>query len=305
MDRHHRRQICIIFLARPANAAPGASPRATLRNRSNRRETPKEHPRSTRGLPQRLSLVPGFYLPCQPLSFPRDRVSAQVQYPDPAQNFSAPPASTLFHSTGQGAWRHSNMQHLTLGYLPVMEVKILDLLKRPDYTPLNADELRARLSLRRDHQRELEQLLARLERSGQIARIKAGNRYALPITADLVPGRIRMNRAGVGFVQPDDPKLPTIRVAYDATGTAMHGDHVLVRRDVLARVPRRPEATEPTGRVVRVLERARTQLVGTLQRGKQFLYVIPDDPRISHDILVPPPRDTGRPANVGDKVVVD
>ena len=186
-----------------------------------------------------------------------------------------------------------------------MEVKILDLLKRPDYTPLNADELRARLGLRRDHQRELEQLLARLERSGQIARIKAGNRYALPLTADLVPGRIRMNRAGVGFVQPDDPKLPTIRVAYDATGTAMHGDHVLVRLDVLARVPRRPEATEPTGRVVRVLERARTQLVGTLQRGKQFLYVIPDDPRISHDILVPPPRDTGRPANVGDKVVVD
>jgi ribonuclease R len=186
-----------------------------------------------------------------------------------------------------------------------MEVKILDLLKRPDYTPLNADELRARLGLRRERQRELEQLLARLERSGQIARIKADNRYALPLAADLVPGRIRMNRAGVGFVQPDDPKLPTIRVAYDATGTAMHGDHVLVRLDVLARVPRRPEATEPTGRVVRVLERARTQLVGTLQRGKQFLYVIPDDPRISHDILVPPPRDTGRLANVGDKVVVD
>jgi ribonuclease R len=186
-----------------------------------------------------------------------------------------------------------------------MEDKILDLLKRPDYTPLDSAELRARIGLRRDRQRELEQLLARLERSGQIARIKAGNRYGLPLAADLVPGRIRMNRAGVGFVQPDDPKLPTIRVAYDATATAMHGDHVLVRRDVLARVPRRPEATEPTGRVVRVLERARTQLVGTLQRGKQFLYVIPDDPRISHDIYVPPPCDLGRPANVGDKVVVD
>src|ERR1017187_8838081 len=186
-----------------------------------------------------------------------------------------------------------------------MEERILDLLKRRDYTPQNADELRACLGLRHDRLRELEQLLARLERSGQIARIKAGNRYALPITADLVPGRIRMNRAGVGFVQPDDPKLPTFRVAFDATGTAMHGDHVLVRRDVLPRVPRRPDASEPTARVVRVLERARTQLVGTLQRGKQFLYVIPDDPRISHDIYVPAPRDTGRPANVGDQVVVD
>jgi len=186
-----------------------------------------------------------------------------------------------------------------------MEQKILNLLNRANYTPLNAAELRAQLGLRSSQLRELEHVLARLERSGQIARIKQGNRYGLPLAADLVPGRIRMNRAGVGFLQADDPKIPTIRIPQDATSTAMHGDHVLVRRDVLPRIPRRNERDEATGRVVRVLERARTQLVGTLQRGKQFLYVIPDDPRITHDIYVTPPRDTGRPAQVGDKVVVD
>lgn len=186
-----------------------------------------------------------------------------------------------------------------------MEEKILGLLRRPNYTPSNAAELLGRLGLRRSQQRELEHVLARLERSGQIARIKQGNRYGLPLAADLVPGRIRMNRQGVGFVQADDPKFPTIRVPFDATSTAMHGDHVLVRRDVLPRLPRRQGAEEVTGRVVRILERARTQLVGTLRRGKQFLYVIPDDPRISHDICVPPPRDAGRPARVGDKVVVE
>jgi ribonuclease R len=186
-----------------------------------------------------------------------------------------------------------------------MEDKILSLLKRPNYTPQNAAELRARLGLRPSQQRELEQVLARMERSGQIARIKEDNRYALPLAADLVPGRIRMNRAGVGFLQADDPKIPTIRIPQDATATAMHGDHVLVRRDVLPRIPRRNERDEATGRVVRVLERERTQLVGTLTRGRQFLYVIPDDPRITQDIYVTPPRDTGRPAQVGDKVVVE
>src|SRR5207245_3729841 len=62
---------------------------------------------------------------------------------------------------------------------------------------------------------------------------------------------------------------------------------------------------ENTGAGVRILERRRTQIVGTLQRSSQFLYVIPDDPRIPHDIYVPPPRDVGRPANAGDKVVVE
>ncbi len=180
-----------------------------------------------------------------------------------------------------------------------MEDKILSLLRRPNYTPLNVVELLGRLGLPRHKQRELDHVLARLERSGQIARIKQGNRYALPLDADLVPGRIRMNRAGVGFLQPDDPKIPTMRVPQDATATAMHGDHVLVRCDVFRAFAGGRSHREPTGRVVRVLERARTQLVGTLQRGRQFLYVIPDDPRIGQDIYVPPPSDVGRPGTRG------
>src|SRR5882724_10900444 len=109
-----------------------------------------------------------------------------------------------------------------------MENKILALLARPDYTPLSLPELLAKLGVQRNQQRQLAQTLARLERSGRIARIKQGNCYALPLEADLVPGRIRMNRQGVGFLQPVDPKIPPIRVPQDATGTAMHGDRVLV-----------------------------------------------------------------------------
>lgn len=186
-----------------------------------------------------------------------------------------------------------------------MEERILSLLKRPNYTPLNVPELLARLGLPRNKQPELQRVLARLERTGQIARIKQGNRYALPLEADLVPGRIRINRQGVGFLQADDPKIGAIVIPHDATSTAMHGDHVLVRRDVRPRRRHGRERDEATGRVVRILENARTQLVGTLQRSRQFLYVIPDDPRIPQDIYVPPPRDVGRAAHEGDKVVVE
>ena len=78
---------------------------------------------------------------------------------------------------------------------------------------------------------------------------------------------------------------------------------MLVRRDVRGKYFR--EGDTDTGKVVRILERQRTQLVGTLQQGRQFLYVIPDDPRIPHDVYVTPPRDVGRPARAGDKVVVE
>jgi len=185
-----------------------------------------------------------------------------------------------------------------------MEQQILKWLGRADYVPANVPELLQQLRWSASQQGELQRVLRGLEQSGRIARLK-GNRYMLSREADLVPGRIRINRQGKGFLQPDDPGLREIVVPEVATGTALHGDRVLVRRDVRVK-GLRPERLEPeTGAVIRILERKRTQLVGTLHQGRQFFYVIPDDPRMPHDVYVPTPRDVGRPARVGDKVVVD
>ena len=185
-----------------------------------------------------------------------------------------------------------------------MEKQILELLGRRDYAPSNVPEMLRRLGLTPNRQQELQRVLHSLEQSGRIARTK-GNRYILAREADLVAGTIRMNRQGKGFLQPDDPGLKEIVIPEDATSTAMHEDRVLVRRDVRAKGLRPARPGEETGAVIRILERRRTQIVGTLQRGREFLYVIPDDPRMPHNIYVPQPRDVGRPAHVGDKVVVE
>jgi ribonuclease R len=182
-----------------------------------------------------------------------------------------------------------------------MKDQIIRLLGQKDYVPGNVPELLRLLRLSPSRQQELQAALRELEQSGAVARIK-GNRYVNPREADLIPGRIRMNRAGKGFLQPDDASLKEIAIAESATGTALHEDRVLVRRDVRKKF--RDGDTE-TGTVVRILERRRTQIVGTLQQSKQFLFVIPDDPRIPHDVYVTPPRDVGRKPNLGDKVVVE
>jgi ribonuclease R len=181
---------------------------------------------------------------------------------------------------------------------------LLKHLGQATYVPSNVPELLRLLRLPPQRQQELQRALRELEQGGQIARIK-GNRYIMAREADLIPGRIRMNRQGKGFLAPDDSSLKEIAIPEAATGTAMHEDRVLVRRDVPLRQPRPGEAVQDTGTVLRVLERHRTQLVGTLQRSPRFLYVIPDDPRIAHDIYVPEPRDVGRKAFPGDKVVVE
>lgn len=183
-----------------------------------------------------------------------------------------------------------------------MEQRILSLLAQKDYVPLSAENLQRHLRVTPDREPEFHRTIRKLERDGKIALIK-NSRYTLTSDADLIPGRIRMNRAGKGFLAPDDSTQPEIAIAENATGTALHEDRVLVRRKPRGRNFR--DGDQDTGVVERILERGRTQIVGTLQQGRASLHVIPDDPRIPHDILVPPARDVGRPARIGDKVVVE
>lgn len=186
-----------------------------------------------------------------------------------------------------------------------MEQNILKLLGSADYTPSNVPELLQALQLKAWQQQELQRYLKDMAKRGEIIRTK-GNRYIAAREADLIPGTISVNRAGKGFVQPDEPGMGEITITERNMGTAMHGDRVLVRRDVRAEGLQRPiTPKENTGTIVRVLERKRTQFVGTLQISKQLFFVKPDDPRLPAAVMVPPPKDVGRKALHGDKVVVE
>lgn len=186
-----------------------------------------------------------------------------------------------------------------------MQDKILEFLGEAAYVPATRNEIQRQLRLPRARANELNETLKELEATGRVARIK-GDRYIRPKEADLIPGRIRIHRQGTGFLLPDDPALKEIRIPEHATHTALHEDHVLVRRNVKSQAPGRRRFEEPdTGTVIRILQRHRTRIVGTLKKGSLFLYVVPDDPRFRHDFYVKEPKDLGRPARPGDKVVVE
>src|SRR5438876_3017293 len=181
--------------------------------------------------------------------------------------------------------------------------QVLALLARKDYRPLDKTDIARKLGLTASERVALRKTLRELERGGQIARIRK-NRYVLPAEADLVAGKLSIHQAGYGFLTPETPGEPDTFIAAENIGTAMHGDRVVARisRDEpYSRIKGRRE-----GRVIRILERAHDTIVGTLQRSRNFYYVVPDDPRFVHDIYVRPEQDQrlGTSANAGDKVVV-
>lgn len=185
------------------------------------------------------------------------------------------------------------------------EAQVLDVLRGATGVPLNIHEIRSRLGLKASDVEAVRRVVSKLEVGGRIVAV-AGDRYALPRQADMVPGRLRVHRTGSAHLEPDAVGEAEVFVPAEATGTAMHDDRVVVRIDPAGRGrPRRGREGERRGSVVRILERANQELVGTLQRGKQLFFVEPDDPRYPHDIyLADNSLKGGGKANVGDKVVV-
>src|SRR5437764_14336192 len=189
---------------------------------------------------------------------------------------------------------------------PKIREQILALLSRKDYRPLNKIEIARKLGVSGRARVAFRSTLCDLERAGEIARIRK-DRYVLPAEADLVTGKLSVHPAGYGFLTSEKPGEPDIFIAAENVGTAMHGDRVIARispEPPAGRIKGRRE-----GRVIRILERAHETVVGTLQRSRNFYYVVPDDPRFVHDIYVRPvaveeDRQSRTGATVGDKVVV-
>src|SRR5437867_7661787 len=181
--------------------------------------------------------------------------------------------------------------------------QVLALLARKDYRPLNKVDIARRLGFGGSERVPWRRTLRELEHSCEIARIRK-NRYVLAAEADLVAGKLSIHPAGYGFLSPEKSSDPDSVIAAENIGTAMHGDRVVAR--ISRDAPHDRIKGRREGRIIRILERAHDTIVGTLQRSRNFYYVVPDDPRFVHDIYVRPERDQqqGTSANVGDKVVV-
>jgi ribonuclease R len=124
-----------------------------------------------------------------------------------------------------------------------------------------------------------ERRLQAMERAGQIMLNRRG---ALCIVRKLglIRGKVEGHRDGYGFLTRDDGG-PDVFLSPWEMGKVMHGDRVVVRETGTDRRGR------PEGTVVEVLERANRRVVGRLHQEQGFAFLVPEDRRITHDVLIP------------------
>ncbi|MDR2463184.1 MAG: ribonuclease R [Verrucomicrobiales bacterium] len=182
---------------------------------------------------------------------------------------------------------------------PDWAAKLLKVLSQPNYQPLNLSALAKKLRVGGKYEQEVAAALNELELHGKIARIRK-DCWVLPHEAELVTGVISFNPKGFAFLIRED-KGDDLFVAAEDTHTAMHQDTVVAR---IVKGSGR-FAGQPQARVIRILKRRHTTLVGTLTQSGRFYYVVPADTRHQQNIYVPSPSaDDEVHADVGDVVVV-
>ena len=177
--------------------------------------------------------------------------------------------------------------------MPISRNSVLDHIHRAG-RPLKIRELARGLRVPVGDSRAFRRFIRQLEREGALVRLR-GNRYGPPDRLNLTVGWLSVNPGGFGFVARDT-EGPDVFIPSSGLGTALHGDHVVVR--VTDRGGRR---AQPEGEVVRVLERGVKSVVGTYRLNGRSGFVKPDDPRLTRDIHIAP-QDAGG-AVEGQKVV--
>ncbi|NIK79927.1 ribonuclease R [Paenibacillus castaneae] len=177
------------------------------------------------------------------------------------------------------------------------EQELLDFMRETAYKPMTYQELEKHFGIvDADEFKQFLKLLNKLEDEGRIIRTP-NDHYGVPERMNLLRGKLQSHAKGFGFLIPDEKGHPDVYLHANDLKSAMNGDIILVRI-----TSRSEHGGRMEGEIVRIVERAVTQIVGTFEDHESYAFVMPDDKRINRDIFIP--KDGYKGAVTGQKVVV-
>ncbi|NKB88677.1 MAG: ribonuclease R [Acidobacteria bacterium] len=146
--------------------------------------------------------------------------------------------------------------------------------------PLSLEALATALELDDAEHPRLKEILDELTAAGSLVETRNAS-YGCPERMNLLVGRLRAHADGFGFVVPTGGTgQADLFVSGNHMKGAMNGDLVV------GRVEHRRRSGRIEGRIIRILDRARTQLVGTYKERGKFSFVRPIDPKLGSEIMI-------------------
>ena len=139
----------------------------------------------------------------------------------------------------------------------------------------------------------LDLVLEDLQNTRRIAKTDSGEYHAI-VNTGVIMGTIDLSKKGLPFVMPDEGDIE-IAIANENLHNALHGDKV----EVALFAHTQTGAQE--GEVIRIVKRARTTFVGTIEKSKNVAFLVPNHKTMPYDIFIP--LNKMMKAQAGDKAV--
>lgn len=175
-----------------------------------------------------------------------------------------------------------------------LERAIVDLFAHSPQKQLNYKQVSAAVGATNAHDRELVvKVLAELKAKETLKEPSRG-KYQLGKPMAFVQGRVDLTQSGSAYVITDQIK-EDIYIPPKFVGHALQGD--LVNVFLLARKKRKG----PEGQITEVVERAKTDFVGTVEVNRNFAFLVPDSRKMPVDLYIPLEKLNG--AKHGEKAI--
>lgn len=181
----------------------------------------------------------------------------------------------------------------------IFKRSIIRLLKHADYTPLKLAKLAKELGINSEDYPQFKLAFDQLRHQGHVV-IGPKDIITLPAMSGKIVGTFRLNPKGFGFVIPTDPMTGDLFIPPKATAGAVTGDIVAAK---VVRTGKHLGQMRYSGKIIEILERGQSRLVGTVMKKPEGWIVVPDGTGFSEPIRIDDISPKG--AKIKDKVVVE
>lgn len=159
--------------------------------------------------------------------------------------------------------------------------KILGIISNGPQKSFNYKQLSGVINLKDSGSKKLiTKILYELKEIGYLEEISLG-KFRLKSKAGYISGTVDLTSKGYAYIISEDIS-EDVFVSQKNLKHALHGDKVKIYLYV------KRKSYQLEGEVVQILERAKTQFVGTLEVSRNFAFLIPDSRKMPYDIFIPP-----------------